>query len=188
MIIALCGFKGSGKTSLAKLLSGEEKSQVYIKYQYCTRKSFAEPLYLMIETLLTYQGATKKEINYLFTKGKEEPTSYLDGRSVRHAVQTLGTEWGRELITPCIWVKAWENAIKNYPYIVTDDMRFLNEAMAVRNHHGILIRIERPGVKQDIKHISEIEQLRINVDHTIVNDGEPDDMVRELDAFLRRRK
>jgi len=177
MIIALCGLKGSGKTTLAKKLA-----------QSYRRQPFANPFYLMAETLLAYQGATEEEISYLFNKGKEEPTEYLNGKSVRHALQALGTEWGRDCIGKDIWIDVWErNFIKDgrKPTVI-EDMRFLNEAKVVKRLGGVLVRIERPGVELDPRHISELEQLRIQVDHTIVNDGEPKDMLRELNHFLHR--
>jgi hypothetical protein len=184
MIIALCGLKTSGKTALAKLLSGEGKSAIK-RPVYYKRKSFAKPLYLMMEALLVYQGASKKEINHLFHEGKEEPTPYLDGKSIRHGLQTLGEEWGRQHIDRGIWVNSLLRSSTRYPNTIIDDMRYLNEANAVRDIDGFLFRIERPGVVLDPRHISELEQLRIEVDFTIVNDGEPDDMVRQLDNFLK---
>ena len=183
MIIALCGLKGSGKTTLAKLLSNEERSSLRRPFYY-NRLSFAKPLYLMLETLLAYQGATEEEVIYILGKGKEEKTHYLDGQTPRHALQTLGTEWGRVLISSDIWTNSLCKAATLFPNIVIDDLRFLNEAGAIRNLKGKLIRIERPGIEPDLGHISELEQFRIDVDWVIANDGEPDDMLRELDQLM----
>jgi AAA+ ATPase superfamily predicted ATPase len=177
MIIMITGLKGSGKSTLAKLIAKEAANE-YI------RKSFAEPLYRMVEALLVYQGATKDEIHYLFNEGKEEPTPYLEGKTVRYALQTLGTEWGRVLISKNIWVNVARRSIGKYPNVVFDDLRFLNEDDMKKNLNGISVRVERPGVELDPHHISELEQLRIIVDYTIVNDGESIDMLKELESLV----
>jgi hypothetical protein len=174
MIIGLCGFKGSGKTTLAKLMAPT-----------FTRQPFAEPLYKMLETLLIHQGATRSEIDYLFTTGKEESTPYLNGKSPRQALQTLGTEWGRNHIAKTIWLDVWKRKLATQSTsIVVDDVRFLNEAEMLRRHGGIIIKIERPGVELDPQHISELEQMMIISDYVIANDGEPIHMLSYLNPIL----
>lgn len=54
--------------------------------------------------------------------------------------------------------------------LVIDDVRFLNEAAAIREHGGIVIRVKRFGV-DPIDHVSETEQERITPDFTLINDG-----------------
>lgn len=54
--------------------------------------------------------------------------------------------------------------------LVIDDVRFLNEAAAIREHGGIVIRVRRFGVDL-MDHVSETEQERINPDFTLINDG-----------------
>jgi energy-coupling factor transporter ATP-binding protein EcfA2 len=173
-LIAICGLKGSGKSTLAK-----EIAKLNPDIQ---RTSFAKPIYLMIEILLIYQGASPEEIEYLFTDGKEEPTEYLGGKSVRYALQTLGTEWGRNLIDEDLWVDAWDRYYLHggFPSTAIDDMRFPNESKRVNLRGGTRVRVERPGVELDSQHVSESGQSKVEVDYTIVNDGEPEDMVREL--------
>ena len=185
MIIALCGLKGSGKTTLAKILSGEIKSNLKIPFFY-TRQPLAKPLYLIIETLMRYQGVSEGDIRFYLHEGREKPNHYLNDVTTRHALQTLGTEWGREFINPHLWTDIWQRKYINNncgPTIV-DDLRFLNEDLMFKKLRTKRIRIERPGVELDPSHISELEQLRIKPDFTIVNDGEPNDMWHQLVNFL----
>lgn len=73
----------------------------------------------------------------------------------RRLLQLLGTECGRECIGPDVWVDAWSdevdlvrdrvrtNAVDGVVVLVADDVRFPNEARAVRERGGIVIEIER---------------------------------------------
>jgi len=70
-------------------------------------------------------------------------------------MQWLGTEWGRNLIGEGFWIAAWQAATQAghlqhptgglVPLIVADDVRFANEAKAIRDRGGLVVRIERPG-------------------------------------------
>lgn len=99
------------------------------------------------------------------------------GCTPRHIMQTLGTEWGRELIHPDVWVRAMGRRIFSQPVVVAD-VRFPNEAMLVRNL-GVLIHVEgRGGIDGD----HESEQLldRLEGDLVVRNDGS----IEQLHAHL----
>ena len=55
--------------------------------------------------------------------------------------------------------------------VVTDDVRFPNEAAMIRDLGGELWRIERPGITYDGDHSSEGGLEDITPDQVIVNDG-----------------
>jgi len=52
-------------------------------------------------------------------------------------------------------IKKRQNTSKQENFVVTD-VRFLNEARILRDNGALLVRIERPGLKQD-NHVSETE-------------------------------
>jgi hypothetical protein len=61
----------------------------------------------------------------------------------RKLLQLLGTECGREIIHPQIWVNAlFADYEKDSEWIVTD-VRFPNEAQAIKDKGGIVIRVNR---------------------------------------------
>lgn len=81
---------------------------------------------------------------------KLDPHPLLCGRSARHALQTLGTEWGRRLIGEDVWVLQLVAAVETAraldpdARIVVDDVRFPNETAAIRRLGGTLALVRRP--------------------------------------------
>lgn len=65
----------------------------------------------------------------------------------RKLLQVLGTDCGRDLIHPNIWVNAlfadYNKIDGKYPNWLITDVRFPNEAKSIRDQNGILIRINR---------------------------------------------
>lgn len=101
---------------------------------------------------------------------------------VRRLLQRIGTEAGRQILGENIWVEtAFKNARSDK--IVVTDVRFLNEADAIRSRGGLLIRIHRPGVGPRNQHASEISLDDYPFDAHIDNDG----TIEELHETLRRR-
>ena len=85
MLIGMCGAAGSGKDTIADILGFD-------------RVAFADPLYEMV-SLVT--GLTPDEMRDRETK--ERTIDWL-GQSPRQLLQTLGTEWGRGMVSESIWV------------------------------------------------------------------------------------
>lgn len=154
-IIAFTGLAGSGKSTAALHL---EKNHGF------ARVRFAGPLKAMLAAL----GCTHEEID---GSHKEFPCNLLGGKTPRHAMQTLGTEWGRELIANDLWIRAWKAAVDRLPAgvpVVVDDCRFPNEAEVVKAAGGLIIHVNRPGAGAGAAgHISEQHVLRS--DYTIDN-------------------
>lgn len=63
-------------------------------------------------------------------------------------MQKLGTEFGRGFIGDSFWVNAWKKQVAECMAVgvVTDDCRFENEALAVRELGGIVVKLHRNGV------------------------------------------
>ncbi len=82
------------------------------------------------------------------------------GLSPRRLFQLLGTEFGRELIHPDIWLMRAHLHIlglleKGYRRICLSDIRFENEASMVHKLGGTLWYVERPGAAVVASHKSE---------------------------------
>ena len=124
-----------------------------------------------------------------------------DGLTPRKLLQLLGTEAGRQIIHPNIWVNAlfadyednksdWLSGI-NSNWIITD-VRFPNEAQAIKDRGGILIRINRPQyldnglvIRKD-EHLSETALDDYDgFDYVIENDS---DSVQDLIDKVKQLK
>lgn len=168
-LIALSGVMGSGKTTVARYLAAE--------HGY-TRTRFAGPFKAMLQALLLASGADASLVHDMVDgRLKEVPSDLLQGATPRHAMQTLGTEWGRDLIGPSLWTDAWrsgaEAVIAAGGRVVVDDCRFPNEAALVREMGGRVVRVWNMSLvlsaDQHARHSSETAALRH--DAAIMNDG-----------------
>ena len=108
--------------------------------------------------------------------------------SVRDFLQKLGTDAIRDGLHENTWVNA---TLVDYTtesdWIITDT-RFPNEAEAIKKAGGIIIRIERPGVKPVNPHPSETSLDKWKFDHTIINDGSLTDLTKKIKKVLKENQ
>lgn len=126
------------------------------------RVPFGEPLKLMCRPLFESLGYGPQEI-HKFENGDKKNIIFECDKTVRHIYQSLGTEWGRKLIHPDLWVKAWGHMMltkilqggESVKGVVADDCRFLNEWDYVHGIGGQLIEIKRDDAPLPPMHASE---------------------------------
>lgn len=70
-----------------------------------------------------------------------------------------------------------------YPNWIISDVRFINEALSVKQHGGIILKISRQSNKSD-NHISETELEQIVPDWTIANDGTIEELYKKISDDL----
>ena len=68
--------------------------------------------------------------------------------------------------------------------LAISDVRFPNEADAIRAFGGLVVRVERPGVGPINGHESEIALDGYDFDLVVVNDGTLDELTDEMEAVL----
>lgn len=101
----------------------------------------------MLAVLLQANGMKADEITeYLEGDLKEQVIPCL-GVTSRYAQITIGTEWGRELISQDLWSNAWAAGVTDGESVMNDSVRFPNEAAAIRGLGGVVIMIKRPGTR-----------------------------------------
>ena len=171
-LIGICGAAGSGKTTASHHL---------ISRGWVNEK-MAGALKLMAGTLLGQLGL---DVNSCLEGDmKETCISELGGKSPRHVMQTLGTEWGRECMHHDFWVDITKVKIQNLLNeginVVVDDIRFDNEAEMIKSLGGELIKIER-GAISTMTHISENP---LSCDVVFINDGSIDSLHNFIDVLV----
>jgi hypothetical protein len=134
-VIGLHGYAGVGKSTLAKEL----------ERLGWTRISLSTPIKEMLKAI----GLSEDD---LANKNSPPALAAFNGKTTRYLLQTLGTEWGRNLVSPTIWVDLAAEKIKRLHMegvckVVIDDVRFPEEAEMVRSLGGSVVLIERRGHK-----------------------------------------
>lgn len=173
LIIGLCGPAKSGKSLAAEYL---------INNHGFARVRFAGPLKAMLAAL----GLSQEEIEGPL---KERPCAMLGGKTPRHAMITLGTEWGRDMIDPDLWVNAWRAAVDRLPEgkpVVVEDCRFHNEAHTIRSCDGLLVRLDRRLAGIGVAHPSEQENF--TPDLRIENNGTVTELCDALGKLIEGLK
>jgi hypothetical protein len=180
-IIGIAGPARAGKDTLARaLIAAFERTGVVIE-----QRSFAAPIREFICQII---GTGLKGLEEV----KEDPHPLLNGKSPRYAMQTLGTEWGRQLIGENFWCDlALARAIsaRNDEGIGTvfSDVRFENEAAAVRQSGGVIIHIRRPGAGIQSSHASEVGVAHERNDFRFANSGSLEHLEGWADFFAGLR-
>jgi hypothetical protein len=172
MIIGLSGYARSGKDTVAELLC--------LNYGY-SRHAFADQIKKVLYRLNPIIGATMKgDVCHLNEEMLYNDWDYLkDNTDVRRLMQVLGTEIGREMFGDNVWVDLAFKHIKAEDVVFTD-VRFPNEADAIRNAGGQVWRINRLNHEPINDHSSETAMDEYAFDHTIKNNGTLDDLSDEV--------
>lgn len=174
--VGLMGFARSGKDSVGAVL---------ISHGY-RKVSFATPMRRML-ALLNGSVETPNgfmplmDALYLFG-GWEGLKEHVP--SVRGLLQRLGTSVGREYLGENFWVDLAFKDLKFSESYVFTDVRFPNEAEAIRARGGVILEVRRPGVGAVNGHVSESALSGFVPDYVIHNDGSLDDLTDRVGEFL----
>lgn len=105
---------------------------------------------------------------------------------VRIFLQRMGAS-GRERLDKGVWVRAAlrdvDNLMKDGTSVVISDVRYPNEAEAIRKRGGIIVRIDRPNVFID-NDVSETSMDDEIFEVTIDNDGTIDDLAATVRTLI----
>lgn len=177
MLIAICGHKFSGKSTVANLLHNATGYEV---------RSFATPLKKMVCALV---GCTMDDLEDYDYKENTEVPEHLwaycaNGKhTIRALMQGLGDLMRKE--NPDIFIECTLNSKDDF---LVSDCRFPNEAKAVKARGGIVIKVVRPDVKASDSHQSETLIDEIDADYTVFNDTTLENLVANVDSLVRLLK
>jgi hypothetical protein len=175
LLIGLCGRAGCGKDTMASFFTQDSGMQRY---------ALAGPLKAGLTAMLDIPPGMLEDRVY-----KERRIDWL-GKSPREMLQTLGTEWGRQMVHDDIWTNLmahrWEIVkAMGLPGMVVTDVRFNNEARKIIKSGGYIIRIDRAGIGEVAPHKSEQGIDDEWIDETIHNDEGIQKLRREAARIVR---
>lgn len=173
MIIGLSGYGGAGKDSVADVLVAERD---FTKYAWADALRMAaaalNPIVAFDEYGAVRYNAALERVGYNQAK--------FDYPEVRQVLQRMGTEVGRDLIGENVWVDTTLRRIERDGLldgnVVIPDTRFPNEAAAIDERSGLLVRVTRTGVQAANDHPSETSLDDYDFDSHLTNSGDLDDL------------
>lgn len=177
ILIGITGKARSGKDTTADILS---KRFGLIKY------SFATPIKEAAKVMF---GLTEEHVNGEF---KEDIIPWI-GVSPRRIMQTLGTDWGRDIIRGDIWVQVAKRRFEGLSEyldntfhcgMVIPDVRFENEADFIRENGGAIIHVSRTNIQGVEQHRSESGIEFKKGDARVVNDGSLEDLENTIESVI----
>lgn len=173
----------SGKSTTAKILHEKFGYQIF---------PFADTLKMMVRPILTALGYSPDEIIRMERGDKRDIIRGIN-IELRFLYQTIGTDWGREIVHKDMWTIVWEEKVSRILSdptldisIVADDVRFPNEIEAIYRLGGEMWDITRPGTVKGTNHSSEHSiSASVMFDVRLVNDGTVDDLEQKIGQALR---
>ncbi|MGW8975126.1 deoxynucleotide monophosphate kinase family protein [Streptomyces platensis] len=186
--VALMGRAGSGKDSAA--------ARLVRRYQF-VRVAFADPLKesaLRLDPIVAAEGTSYGTLPLRLSDtvrryGWDRAKTYPE---VRRTLQNLGETVRTD--DPDFWLRMALDKLGTADRwslpVVVSDVRYGNEADALRAAGALMVRIERPGASaggEAARHVSELDLDDYPADVTIPNAGTLDDLYALVDTLAVRR-
>lgn len=176
MLIGITGHKFSGKSTVANILSEMLGYETH---------SFADKLK---DVTCILSGCTRENLeDYEFKECEFVPNHLkpycgdVEFPTYRAFLQHFGSEVMRG-VNDSIWIDCTLDSCGEDAII--SDVRFPNEARAIKEQCGIVIRVERAGLQSSDTHSSETAMREIVPDYIVSNNKGLDDLRGALGALV----
>jgi hypothetical protein len=199
MVIGITGYSGAGKDTVGRVIqylnctnvgSTPISEAIHAEHDWWMEdqsgweiKKFAGKL-KEIASLLTGIPIVKFE-DQEFKKTSLGPEWSM---TVREFLQKLGTDGLRTGLHENVWLNAlFADYTAESKWIVTD-CRFTNEADIIKSKGGIIIRVDRPGLKAINNHPSETSMDDYKYDYRITNSSSVENLLPVVGTILQREE
>jgi len=164
-LIAICGYKRSGKDTIADFLAAN--------YGYRTIK-IAEGLKNMVKNIFDFtddqlENESKDLVDHRWGIAPRRAMQFFGTEIMQHEVQKLLPGIGRSF-----WMRKIKTTLSSaspQDKFVISDMRFLHEYEDLKEFQPFIIKVTNPSVKCIDAHCSETEFKDIPCHIEIINDG-----------------
>jgi dephospho-CoA kinase len=180
MIIGLSGYAQTGKDTVADYL---------VKSYGFVRVAFADPIreaLYKLDPKIRFGESSGVSLSHAVDRVGWEEVKKIS-TDARELLQRLGTEVGRDMFGNDFWVNQAILRAKEHKKVVISDVRYVNEAEAVRLQGGLLFRINKNNVVEVNKHESEKNLNDYKFDHVINNNSTKEDLYKTIDNFFVKR-
>jgi hypothetical protein len=173
-IIGLSGRMGAGKDAAADIIQRIQPGRA--------RRSFAGSVKAVASIVL---GTTLAE--QTSPDGKQRIPPGFDKTNA--AYQQIIGQGLRDLLGPDVWIRGVLSPAEQTPLLITD-VRYPNEAAAIKAAGGVIIRIERDtqvhaAAGRSTNHPSETALDGWEFDYTVWNNGDLDQLEESLGMILQ---
>lgn len=179
-LISFSGYATAGKDAAADQFV---KNDGYVK-TYMSKP--LEKALLTLDPWIDFGGMDHMHYSQLhahvgYDESKKNP-------EVRRLLQKLGTEVGREMFDPDVWI---DLVFEEISYLMLDNpvvltgVRYPNELHAVHSRGGFAVWVDRPGVGPVNTHSSDNTIGPEDCDVRVVNDGSLEDLYGKVKALLK---
>lgn len=144
-------------------------------------KKFAKKVKLIAELLTGIPAEKFEDQEFKLTNLPPEWNVNNTPMTVRELLQKIGTDCMRNNLHAQTWVNALFSEYKPDEKWLITDVRFLNEAVAIKKRGGMIIRVDR-GLDTGT-HPSETELDKYNFDYVIPNKQGLKELIKEVKKF-----
>ena len=191
-IVAVCGFQGAGKDTIADYLI---KHHNFKKLSFAGAvKDIASIVFGWDREMLEGSTQTSRKEREIVDKWWAEKLQ-IPNLSPRYVLQYFGTDLFRNHFHQDIWLRIVERKLNSHPNIVITDCRFPNEIEMVKSHGAKLINVQRDmpewfddyvkGIdcpEANKLHPSETSWIREKFDYVIKNNKN----INELEEAIKK--
>ena len=183
MIVGFSGRIGSGKSAACEYLR-RARGFVVLGFADALKVEVAARLRRTLEAYAA-EHYSRSFLDHLGMSGAVYRLLYVERSPVTRALlQEYGTDVRRADDSE-YWIKVWCASLPTGAHVAVPDVRFVNEAEAIRASGGRLVRVERPGGSVPSDHSSESSIASWAAwDAVIQNDGTLAGFEAAVEAFV----